>query len=120
MDLRWNTTHIDLQNLIHHARGDKSRMMKYLIQFQELVPVRIDELKENMSRQSRNEIRQTIHQMSPQLQFFGIPNIDKPLSKIEVEYKTMSFHHIQMHVNDILLKLEKASSEVDNILENHF
>jgi len=44
MDINWNPTYIDLQNLISISRGDKNRMLKYLNQFQELIPQRIENL----------------------------------------------------------------------------
>ena len=67
MDIDWNTTYINPQNLISISRGDKTRMLKYLNQFQELIPQRIESLKNSLEAEDRKMIRQILHQMSPQL-----------------------------------------------------
>ena len=72
MDIHWNTTIVNPQELINISRGDKNRMLKYLYQFQTLIPARIEALKESLKAEDRKKVRQLLHQMTPQLQFFGI------------------------------------------------
>lgn len=120
MDTNWNCTYIDPQNLISISRGDKNRMLKYLNQFQELIPQRIENLKEHLKAEDRKMIRQILHQMSPQLQFFGIPGVVDPIRALELEYETMPIENLKSLVNDILLKLDHAGKEVEQILKNHF
>jgi len=74
MDIQWHTTIINPKELIHIARGDNKIIYKYLLQFQQLIPQRIESLKESLKAEDRKMIRQLLHQMSPQLQFFGIYN----------------------------------------------
>ncbi len=120
MEIDWNTTYIDPQNLIEISRGDNSRMLKYLNQFQELIPKRIESLKISIETEDRKMTRQILHQMSPQLQFFGIPDVINPIRRLEHEYKTMSIADLKALVNDILIKLDGASKEVELILKNNF
>ena len=46
--MHWNTKIINPQDLIKISRGDDKIIHKYLLQFQELIPQRIDSLKENL------------------------------------------------------------------------
>ena len=120
MDINWNTTYIDLQNLIAISRGDKGRMLKYLNQFQELIPQRIESLKSSLQVEDRKMTRQILHQMSPQLQFFGVPDVVAPIRRLEHEYETMLIEDLKSLVNDILIKLDGSSKEVELVLKNHF
>jgi HPt (histidine-containing phosphotransfer) domain-containing protein len=120
MYINWDTTYIDPQNLIAISRGDKNRMLKYLNQFQELIPQRIENLKEHLQTEDRKKIRQILHQMSPQLQFFGIPEVVDPIRALELEYETMPIEDLKSLVTDILIKLDHASKEVEQVLKNHF
>lgn len=120
MEIKWNPTYIDLQNLIAISRGDRDRMLKYLNQFLELIPPRIENLKKSLKAEDRKMTRQILHQMSPQLQFFGIPGILTPIRRLEHEYKTMPIEDLKSLVNDMLIKLAGASKEVESILKNNF
>ena len=95
-------------------------MLKYLNQFQELIPSRVESLKKSLEDGDRKMVRQLLHQMSPQLQFFGIPEVVTPIRRLEHEYETMPIENLKMLVNDILIKLEFASKEVTLILKNRF
>ncbi|MEZ4935484.1 MAG: Hpt domain-containing protein [Saprospiraceae bacterium] len=120
MELNWDTTYIDPQNIIGISRGDESRMIKYLNQFLELMPPRIENLKERLQADDRKMIRQILHQMSPQLQFFGIPGVLTPIRRLEHEYDTMPLAELKALVNDLLQKLDGASQEVTLVLKNNF
>lgn len=120
MDIKWNAGYIDLQNLISLSRGDKGRMLKYLNQFQELIPERVGELKEHLEERNRKMIRQVLHKMSPQLQFFGVPDVLTPIRRLEHEYETMPMEELTNIVYDLIGKLEGANSEVEMIIKNHF
>ncbi len=120
MEIEWNTNYIDPQNLINISRGDKSRMERYLRQFQELIPTRVEDLKKYINDNDRKRIRQTLHQMSPQLQFFGIQNVVEPIRRLEFEYQTIPFDDLKILINGILAKLDGACREVKVIIENNF
>lgn len=115
-----NTTFINLENVVNISRGDSDRMLKYLKQFQELIPERLIQLKEALNQDDRKQIRQIIHKMSPQLQFFGIQNIILPIQRLEFEYESMPFFELQALGNDIIYKLEGATKEVSKIIQSHF
>lgn len=120
MDKNWNANVINLTELIHISSGDKNRMLKYLQQFKELIPIRIENLRERLDAGDRKKIRQLLHQMSPQLQFFGIPNIVIPLRRLELEYDTMPMNDLNSLVGTIIIQLNLAIKEVDLILKEQF
>lgn len=111
---------LNLQNLESISRGDSERMLKYLKQFQELIPERMSQLKEALSKDDRLGIRQIVHKMSPQLQFFGIQNIIVPVQRLEYEYDSMSYLELEVLINDIISKLEGSLSEISNIIQSQF
>ncbi|MFT7072555.1 hypothetical protein [Patiriisocius sp. Uisw_017] len=120
MDIHWNTTIINPEELIKISRGDTSIVYKYLLQFQELIPPRIESLEESLKVGDRKKTRQLLHQMSPQLQFFGIKDIVQPIRRLELEYETMPFEDLSSLVNNILMKLHIAIKDVAFVLEENF
>ncbi|MDF1696589.1 MAG: hypothetical protein P1U56_12185 [Saprospiraceae bacterium] len=120
MEIQYNATFINLENLITISRGDTSRMIKYLHQFQELIPLRMEGLKEQLEIGDRKMIRQILHQMSPQLQFFGIPNVVAPIRRLEHDFDTMPLQNLKILVHDILIQLDHANKEVALVLKNNF
>ena len=120
MNINWNVSFIDPQNLLTLTRNDKTRMLKYLNQFLELIPSRVESLKNSMRTEDRKMIRQILHQMSPQLQFFGIPGVVIGIRRMEHEYETISIEELNRIVNDILLKLEGATKDIEMVLNNNF
>ena len=120
MEIEWNTKYIDPQNLINISKGDQARMERYLRQFMELIPKRVADLKNHLREDNRKMIRQTLHQMSPQLQFFGIPDVVMPIRRLEFEYQTMAHKDLENLINEILEKLDGACGEVDLIIRNNF
>ena len=109
----YQTDYIDLQNLVSISRGDNTKVLKYLNQFKELIPDRLYQLKQALYLKDRTQIRQVLHKMSPQLQFFGIKNIIVPIQRLEFEYETMPLFEIETIVNNIIHKLEHALLEVN-------
>ena len=120
METNWDTSYIDPKNLIAISRGDRNRMIKYLRQFQELIPQRIENLKDSLLAVDRKNVRQILHQMSPQLDFFGIPDVIAPIRRLEYEYETMVLEDLKALVNDIVFKLDNACQEVEMILKTNF
>ncbi|MFC4722382.1 hypothetical protein ACFO5O_08615 [Geojedonia litorea] len=107
-------TFINLQNVEAISRGDQQQVLKYLKQFNALIPERLYYLKKALLIQDRKEIRQILHKMSPQLQFFGVPNITTPIRRMEFEYDTLPLVELEAIVEDIIVKLEGAIKEVSN------
>jgi len=120
MDVNWNTSYINSENLIAISRGDKTRMVKYLRQFQELIPERIERLRESLQAEDRKKVRQILHQMSPQLEFFGIPEVTPPIRRLEYEYETMPMDDLKILVKKIIIQLDGACKDVENILNTYF
>jgi len=121
MNVKWNdSTIIDLQNIISISRGNPDHILKYLKQFMELIPERLKDLKISLENGDRMMIRQILHKMSPQLQFFGIKNVTTPIQRMEFEYQSMPINELEQLVNDIIAKLEEAVSEVSNIIDSNF
>jgi HPt (histidine-containing phosphotransfer) domain-containing protein len=120
MDIHWNTTIINPQELIHMSRGDKKIIHKYLLQFQELIPQRIESLEISLKTGDRKMVRQIIHKMSPQLQFFGIPDIIQPIRRLEHEYATMPIEDLNELAENVLIKLHLAVKDVHSILTENF
>ena len=120
MNIHWNTKIIDPKELIHISRGDKLMLHKYLLQFQELIPQRIESLKESLKVEDRKMIRQILHKMSPQLQFFGIKEIVQPIRRLEHEYETMPLEDLRDLVDNILITLDLAMNDVASVLKENF
>ena len=110
---------IDLNNVKTICRGDNVKILKYLNQFNELIPQRRDYLKLSLINRDRFMIRQILHKMSPQLQFFGIKGVTTPIQRMEFEYQTMPLNELEMLVNDIIVKLDGAVLEISNIINSN-
>ena len=120
MEILWNSKVLDLRNLQKIARQQPEVMEKYLRQFEELIPSRINHLAESLAKGERKMIRQILHKMSPQLQFFGIPGVIVPIQRMEHEYETMPWQELQKLVETIIAKLILALAEVEKIIADHF
>lgn len=120
MDPKWETTFTDLNNVITISRGDSFRMLKYLEQFKELIPERLIDVRNALDLHDRVLIRQLLHKMSPQLQFFGIKDVSIPIQRLEFEYESMPFIELEMLVNDIIAKLEDALDEISRLIDSYF
>lgn len=111
---------LNLQNLELISRGDPDRMLAYLKQFQELIPERLEHLKAALANDDRKAIRQIVHKMSPQLQFFGIKDIVIPIQRLEYEHESMNYLELQVIINDIISKLEGSLFEISNLIQSNF
>lgn len=120
MDPKWETTFTDLNNVITISRGDSFRMLKYLEQFKELIPERLIDVRNALDLHDRVLIRQLLHKMSPQLQFFGIKDVSIPIQRLEFEYESMPFIELEILVNDIIAKLEDALDEISRLIDSYF
>ena len=118
--MHWNTKIINPQDLINISRGDDKIIHKYLLQFQELIPQRIESLKENLKAEDRKQIRQLLHQMSPQIQFFGIMELVKPIRRLEHDYDTMPIEELNALVATVIIKLNLAIKDVHLTLKENF
>lgn len=120
MNLKPNTSFVNLENLNQLSRGDQAMEHKYLKQFIELIPERMEKLNSGLKSEDRVMVRQTLHAMIPQLNFFGVPNVVEAIQKLEVEYKILPMPQLKQMVQDILFILQKALDEVKEILTANF
>jgi HPt (histidine-containing phosphotransfer) domain-containing protein len=118
--MEFSTSYIDLSNVKIISRGDSQRMEKYIRQFYELIPERLELLKKALLEEDRAQIRQITHKMAPQLQFFGVQEISIPIKRLELEYLSMSIKELHELVSGIIAKLEDAIAEISTILKLHF
>lgn len=120
MDIKWNKDILDLSSLQELSRRNPDAFERYLRQFQELIPGRIEALAESLSAGERKRVRQILHKMSPQLQFFGVPDILEPIKRLEHEYETIDLGALQQLVELVVERLSAALLEVDHILDTYF
>jgi HPt (histidine-containing phosphotransfer) domain-containing protein len=113
-------TCIDLSHLQAVSRGDSAVVLRYLHQFQQLIPDRAQQLRDALERGDRQQIRHVIHKMSPQLQFFGVPDILTPIRRLESDYAVMPLPELERLVTHILTKLEVALTEVTRLIDSRF
>lgn len=110
--------YIDTVQLVQIARGNKDSMMKYLGQFEKLIPERIEALKAQIEQEDRKGVRQILHQMSPQLQFFGVPGVVEPIQRLATAYKTIPIEDLKKQVHFVIHQLEHARTDVRKLMES--
>ena len=118
--MHWNIKTINPQDLINIARGDDKIIYKYLILFQELIPQRIHSLKESLKAGDRKQVRQLLHQMSPQIHFFGINDLLNPIRRLELDYETMPLEELNTLVETVIIKLNLALKDVHLAINENF
>ncbi|MEM1283266.1 MAG: Hpt domain-containing protein [Bacteroidota bacterium] len=107
---------IDLKNIKQVSRGNKDRMEKYLRQFASLIPERTEMIREALDSKDRAQVRQLIHKMSPQIQFFGMDEVVELKNQLEMGYLKMDFQDLENMVNRLLEQLSMALVEVNDLL----
>ena len=111
--------YIDLNNVKTISRGDDARMLKYLNQFNILIPERIVQLQKALEEQDRLKIRQILHQMSPQIQFFGLLRVSSQIQRLELKYASITFEDLNTQVNQIITILKKSLAEVSQSIDTY-
>lgn len=119
MEVFWNQDIIDLQKLLLVTRGDRGKLRQYLVQFDELIPVRISLLRKYINAEDRKMIRQTVHQVSPQLHYFGIRDIQDLIRDIETEYTTMEIGDLKRKASELIDQMEASREEISRILATY-
>ena len=120
MEIHWDSRLVNLENLIRHSRGDQLKVQRYLQQFLTLIPPRRAALQVSLQAHDRKTTRQILHQMSPQLQFFGVPEVVAPIKRLGLEYQTMEWQELQSLAETILQRLLAACQEVERVLQVYF
>ncbi len=117
MDIECNKEVLDLQKLSVVTRGNSEKLRQYLVQFRELIPARVALMRQYMESEDRRMIRQTVHQVSPQLHYFGIRGIAPLIERVEMEYPFMPMDELKRTVSVLIEKMEMAKQEVSRILD---
>lgn len=107
---------IDLKNLKQVSRGNKDRMEQYLRQFAILIPERSEMIRHALSTGDRALVKQLIHKMSPQIQFFGMEDVVELKNQLELGYLKMDFDELESMVTELLDQLSQALEEVNGLL----
>lgn len=109
--------YLDLSQLRQISRGERSRSLRYLHQFQELIPSRLDLLESARQQEDRKGIRQVVHQMRPQLQFFGVSSFLPDLPRLETEYETLDWEYLNEFIQRLQVVLGKALEELARVVQ---
>lgn len=117
MNSTFTPKYVNLKQVKEISRGNPEKFENYLKQFTTLIPERIERVKLGMKNKDRTNVRKVIHNMSPQIQFFGIPEIEKYITRLEFEYQTMPIEEIENIVTKITNQLKMALEEVRILLE---
>ena len=120
MKNEWNTHYISSQNIDKISRGKAKVVKKYLLQFQQLIPPKIKLLREGLAKEDRHAVRQILHNISPQLQFFDVPDVVPSIKQIASSYQSMPWSDIEEMGEEIMNILENAAREVDQVLRTRF
>lgn len=107
---------ISLKNVEAISRGDDLRKLKYLKQFTALIPERCAELEHAVQNDDRTTLGQILHKMSPQVQFFGIREVEIPFARLAHEHKSMEYAAMRNEVMEIVRTLDTAVEEVKQLL----
>jgi len=117
MKANYNTLHVDLINVLEISRGNELKKKKYLQQFIDLIPTRIEKLKQSLEAEDRVAVRKILHNMSPQLQFFKVEGVGGIIKKIEFEFHSMPMAELRQLTNQCIGKLTLALEEVNQIID---
>lgn len=105
-------TLVSFQKVHEISRGNLQVRKKYLHRFLTLVPERLVALKDAMEKEDRKSVRQVLHHMRPQLEFFGLTQVSSPINQLEETYLTIEFRDLEELVKDISGLTRKALAEV--------
>lgn len=72
-----------------------------------------------MKDKDRKGIRQCLHTMSPQLEFFGINDAVTLKYRLELEYESFPQEEMNAMLERLLTKIDKSSLEIDEAIAKH-
>ena len=108
---------IQLEQLNQLCKGDPEKKRKYLLQFLELVPPRIQQIKKALKAGDHKSVRQTIHFLAPQLAFFGIPDFVDILKTTKGRPEALTLDHLRPVLKKIgigITEIERLLKEINN------
>jgi hypothetical protein len=90
--------------------------LKYLKQFSQLIPSRIEAIETCLNKNDRVQLRKEVHAAKPQILFFGISQVKSNIEKIEQESETMQADEMIKTVSQLSQGLRLALEEVNSIV----
>ena len=109
---------INLEQLIAHARGNRAVILKYLFQFEALIPERLAWLKKEVKAQNYEEVRHILHKMSPQLQFFGITNHLEIIRRLD-DFNLNENEFAKLNLDPLFTILQQALDDVFRVKKQY-
>ncbi len=109
---------MDTAALIRLTKGDMERQLKYLNQFLSLVPENTAQLTKSLELKDRQQVKQLLHKMKPQLLFFGLPGIGSLVQSIEIAYEKMPMKEMEQVVEKIIEIIHNALDEVEVLVND--
>lgn len=107
--------HIKLDRLDQLCGKNAAKKRKFLLQFLELVPPGIEQLKAAIRKEDRKEVRKIIHFLAPQLTFFGIPDFTVILGKLDAK-PSMPLEKLKGAIEQSISKIDQAVAEVRQLV----
>jgi HPt (histidine-containing phosphotransfer) domain-containing protein len=108
---------VDLAELNNLVGDDIAKFQKYLNQFIVVISDKIKELNELSISQDRNQIKKIIHQIKPQLIFFGVTDIRQLVSRAEREIFSWENDELTAYLQSFIQLLQASVDEVTSILK---
>ena len=105
---------IDFKKLTESSGNDKQKLKEYLLQFQKLIPVKLQQLQKAVSENNREEIYQSAHRIKPQLSFFGMKQEEHIANIIEIKAAEIAADELSI----LTYQLETACNAALNDIEN--
>ena len=104
--------YINLDNLDRLCKGDKSKRIKYLQQYLELIPTSVIRIEAALKKMDKKALASEMHYIQPQLMFFGMDNI----SLFNIQSETND--NLIMQMNKILDQIKNSILEVETTLQD--
>jgi HPt (histidine-containing phosphotransfer) domain-containing protein len=111
-----STQFVQLKNVEQMARGDQGKCLRYLKQFEELVVLRVADLKDAMANKDRQQVIRVVHSMKPQVLFFEVSEAAHPMNSIEMQGLEMLWTEMEDHCRFLAQRLEQAVVEIKSVI----
>ncbi|HRI20924.1 MAG TPA: ATP-binding protein [Panacibacter sp.] len=112
------TTGINFDKLRQATGNDTQKFRTYLLQFQQLVPGKIEQLLLAADKNDRREIYQSAHRLKPQLTFFGLQQEERIADIIEIKAPEISPEELNRLTAQLAAGCKAALNEIENKLKS--
>ncbi len=112
------STGINFGKLQQATGNDIKKLSAYLLQFQQLVPLKIEQLLLAAEKNERVEIYQSAHRLKPQLTFFGLQQEEWIANIIEIKADEISMEELNILTAQLEAGCKAALNEIDYKLKS--